>query len=351
AISIPAREIALMRMGRNARITRSNKRLDWRTLTLFFTSLILFSINASIFFSGRLFFTQFVVYIRILMITSLIISCMLLIAFFSSYAPKKNRFLTLSIHYGDPLENLLILMMPPNVAVSNAISDLIKQFRYIVPASTYPVHPQLSPMGKVGFGSALATFNGPVIIREKSDRKAPEKKTLQAKEPSISKLETSIHRSSESQIIPEPGSSQSTVTQASSTPEVKPETSSIKKFGFPKKKHDKPPESLSFEDALNFILNRYEQEKVKRKFRNWHHTLQLEFPDIQKTYIYKINGDSGIELIESSDENPTVKVTMDSDVFIRILTKQINPIRAFSSGMLKTKGEIKNLLKLKSLMF
>ncbi len=54
---------------------------------------------------------------------------------------------------------------------------------------------------------------------------------------------------------------------------------------------------------------------------------------------------------EGADEGAAVQVTMDSDMFVKLLSKQVNPIKAYSSGGLKVKGEMKNLLKLRKLMF
>jgi len=42
---------------------------------------------------------------------------------------------------------------------------------------------------------------------------------------------------------------------------------------------------------------------------------------------------------------------MDSTIFVKMMTKQINPIKAYSSGSLEVKGEMKNMLKLRKLMF
>jgi putative sterol carrier protein len=42
---------------------------------------------------------------------------------------------------------------------------------------------------------------------------------------------------------------------------------------------------------------------------------------------------------------------MDSTIFVKMMTKQINPIKAYSSGNLEVKGEMKNMLKLRKLMF
>jgi putative sterol carrier protein len=77
----------------------------------------------------------------------------------------------------------------------------------------------------------------------------------------------------------------------------------------------------------------------------------MEFPDIEKSYLYKINRDEGIELEEGYDEDAAVQVKLSSDIFIKMMTNQINPIKAYSSGELEVSGKMRNLLKLRKLMF
>jgi len=108
---------------------------------------------------------------------------------------------------------------------------------------------------------------------------------------------------------------------------------------------------FSYNDGLQSIVDRYNTEKVKKAFKDWHNTLMMTFPDISKSFLYKISGSEGIDLFEGTDEEAAVQVKMDSTVFVKMMTKQINPIKAYSSGSLEVKGEMKNMLKLRKLMF
>ena len=111
------------------------------------------------------------------------------------------------------------------------------------------------------------------------------------------------------------------------------------------------PEDFSYEDGLQSIVDRYETEKVKKAFKNWYNTLMITFPDISKSYLFKIEGQEGLDFSEGLDEEAAVQVKMDSTMFVKMMTKQINPIKAYSSGNLEVKGEMKNMLKLRKLMF
>ena len=108
---------------------------------------------------------------------------------------------------------------------------------------------------------------------------------------------------------------------------------------------------FSYEDGLQAIVDRYNSEKVKKAFKNWYNTMMITFPDISKSYLFKINGDESLVLSEGVDNEAAVQVKMDSTMFVKMMTKQINPIKAYSSGNMEVKGEMKNMLKLRKLMF
>ncbi len=113
----------------------------------------------------------------------------------------------------------------------------------------------------------------------------------------------------------------------------------------------KIPDDFSYTDGLQKIVDRYNTEKVKKTFKNWYNTLMITFPDLSKSFLFKIDGAESLVLSEGVDEEAAVQVKMDSTVFIKMMTKQINPIKAYSSGSLEVKGQMKNMLKLRKLMF
>ncbi|HME52249.1 MAG TPA: SCP2 sterol-binding domain-containing protein [Candidatus Lokiarchaeia archaeon] len=113
----------------------------------------------------------------------------------------------------------------------------------------------------------------------------------------------------------------------------------------------KPADMGEVESAVNTLVEKYNNPDVRTKFDGWQNTLVLSFPDIDRSYMLKINGSESIEVSQGMDETAAIQVTMASDMFVKLLTKQINAIKAYSSGALKVKGEMKNLLKLRKLMF
>ncbi|MBY9002507.1 MAG: SCP2 sterol-binding domain-containing protein [Candidatus Lokiarchaeota archaeon] len=108
---------------------------------------------------------------------------------------------------------------------------------------------------------------------------------------------------------------------------------------------------ISLDEALQKIVDRYNNPNVSKVFSDWQNTLMMTFPNLEKSYLFKINNDQGIILEEGYEEDAAVQVILDSDLYIKMMTKQINPIKAYSSGGLEVKGKMKNLLKLRKLMF
>ena len=67
-----------------------------------------------------------------------------------------------------------------------------------------------------------------------------------------------------------------------------------------------------------------------------------------------VNGDKGIEVKDNTgDETATVKIDFITEkTLIDLFNKEIGAVRAYSSGQIKVvEGKIRNLIKLKSLLF
>ncbi len=102
-------------------------------------------------------------------------------------------------------------------------------------------------------------------------------------------------------------------------------------------------------EHLNSLGSRFEDPKIKRRFKEYNKTLQFIFPDIDTQYYMKIGNSEIVELGEGLVD-AELQVTMDSIVFIGILERTESPMAAYSAGKLKTRGEVPDLLKLQKLM-
>jgi putative sterol carrier protein len=109
------------------------------------------------------------------------------------------------------------------------------------------------------------------------------------------------------------------------------------------------------ESCLQEIENRYNNdEKARKKLANYDEPIQLTFLDNQHKVLLLINKDQGIEVKDnSSDDNAPVKIEFSSEkVMLDLFNKEIGAVKAYSAGKIKVvEGKIRNLMKLKSLMF
>jgi hypothetical protein len=114
-------------------------------------------------------------------------------------------------------------------------------------------------------------------------------------------------------------------------------------------------EFQNIESCLKEIENRYNNdEKVRKKLANYNETIQLTFLDTNRKVLYLINKDQGIEIKNNAaDENAPVKIEFtNEEVMIDLFNKKVGAVKAYSSGLIKiVEGKIRNLMKLKSLMF
>lgn len=113
-----------------------------------------------------------------------------------------------------------------------------------------------------------------------------------------------------------------------------------------------------FEDipsCLKEIKDRYNNtEKVRRKLVNYNEPIQVTFLDSGYSFIILVNGDKGIKIEDNSgNENTPVKIEFTTaKTLIDLFNKEIGAVKAYSTGQIKVvEGKIRNLLKLKSLLF
>jgi putative sterol carrier protein len=111
----------------------------------------------------------------------------------------------------------------------------------------------------------------------------------------------------------------------------------------------------SIESCLKEIENRYiNTEKVRKKLANYDEPIQIRFLDTNRCVLLLVNKDQGIEVKDNaSDENAPVKIEFVMEkTMLDLFNKELGAVKAYSSGKIKVvEGKIKNLMKLKSLMF
>lgn len=111
----------------------------------------------------------------------------------------------------------------------------------------------------------------------------------------------------------------------------------------------------SIEACLKEIENRYTNtEKVRRKLANYEEPIQITFLDTNRNVMLLVNKDQGINIKDNtSDESAPVKIEFLSEkIMLELFNKELGAVKAYSSGKIKViEGQIRNLMKLRSLMF
>lgn len=114
-------------------------------------------------------------------------------------------------------------------------------------------------------------------------------------------------------------------------------------------------EFTDIESCLKEIENRYvNTEKVRKKLANFNEPIQVKFLDTNRFVLLLIDKDQGIEIKDhSQDDNATVKIEFSAEQdMLDLFNKELGAVKAYSSGKIKiVEGNIRNLMKLKSLMF
>lgn len=102
--------------------------------------------------------------------------------------------------------------------------------------------------------------------------------------------------------------------------------------------------------AVEKLRDNFLTEKAKKSFRKWNKTMGLEFSDIGKTYYFNIEAGVPGDVIEGVPEKMNVKITTDTDSWVKIMNGELGGMKAYTSKKLKVKGNMPDLLKLQKLM-
>ncbi|MFW9786279.1 MAG: SCP2 sterol-binding domain-containing protein [Candidatus Thorarchaeota archaeon] len=100
---------------------------------------------------------------------------------------------------------------------------------------------------------------------------------------------------------------------------------------------------------LQTLGAKFEDPKIKRRFKEYNKTIQFIFPDVDAKMYMRI-GDAELLEVAEGEIDAELQVTMDSLVFFSIIERTESPMAAYSAGKLKTKGEVPDLLKLQKLL-
>jgi len=102
--------------------------------------------------------------------------------------------------------------------------------------------------------------------------------------------------------------------------------------------------------ALNGVKTKLESPALQPSFHDFTKTMQFNFPDLNTSFLFRIENGVLKEFTESSVEKPDISVTSNSDTLLAIMNKKMGAMSAYTTGKLKVRGSMKDLLKLQKLM-
>ncbi|MHA1993905.1 MAG: SCP2 sterol-binding domain-containing protein [Candidatus Hodarchaeales archaeon] len=106
-------------------------------------------------------------------------------------------------------------------------------------------------------------------------------------------------------------------------------------------------------EGIKKVLGKLSEEDNRKRFKKWNKTVAFSFKEFNKTWTTTLTGGLPGDLeegeIDKSKKYDILLIT-DSKTWLGILNKEVKAMSAFSSGDLKIKGKMVDLLKLKKVL-
>ena len=102
--------------------------------------------------------------------------------------------------------------------------------------------------------------------------------------------------------------------------------------------------------GLERVATKFEDAEFRENFKRFCKKTQFVYSDINLSYVMEISNGMVKELREGTVTRPDVVVTLDSDTFLAILNGETNALDAYSTGKIKYRGAMTDLLRLQRLL-
>jgi putative sterol carrier protein len=100
---------------------------------------------------------------------------------------------------------------------------------------------------------------------------------------------------------------------------------------------------------MNNFRAKMMEEKFAKSFKGWNKTMQYHFTDTDDHFYIKVNDGKPDEPVEGQVEKPEITYTMSSETFFSVMRGEISGMKAYTSGKLKVKASMGDLMKLQKL--
>jgi len=102
--------------------------------------------------------------------------------------------------------------------------------------------------------------------------------------------------------------------------------------------------------GLESVAAKFEDAELKEHFKRFSKKVQFVYSDLNLSYVMEISSGMVKELREGTVTRPDVVVTLESETFLAILNRETNALDAYSTGKIKYRGAMTDLLKLQRLL-
>ncbi|MFX1537597.1 MAG: SCP2 sterol-binding domain-containing protein [Promethearchaeota archaeon] len=103
-------------------------------------------------------------------------------------------------------------------------------------------------------------------------------------------------------------------------------------------------------EALEQAREKVLDEKNAKLFKNWTRTILYFFPDTNEYFSIKVVDGKPEELIEGEIEDFDIRFEMATDTLVGIMNGTIHGLKAFSTGKVKLKASMRDIMKLQKLV-
>ena len=107
---------------------------------------------------------------------------------------------------------------------------------------------------------------------------------------------------------------------------------------------------IDIEQILKILKDKLNNPNLKNRFSNFTKNIQFNLTDLDKSLLLKIQDGEIESLMEEKMDRPDINLTVESRILIDILNNKINPMKAYTTGRLKAKGKITDILKLQKFL-
>lgn len=102
--------------------------------------------------------------------------------------------------------------------------------------------------------------------------------------------------------------------------------------------------------ALHKTRSKLLDENGRAIFPGWSRQVLYHLTDLDETWLLRITDGMPQEWVQEKVEEPDIKLTMTSDVLVKLMNGEIGGLTAFTTGQVKIKASMEDLRQLQRLV-